>query len=208
MSDSSINIVIGGAAGQGLATIGKLMSKACVRAGYQILVDQRYMSRVRGGHNTFAIRVGSEELYGPTETIDILVALNAETIALHRDKLAESGLVVTGDDIEIHELNALRIPFKELAPKPLFHNTVALGVLGAVVCQDVAIFEKLLGETFSKKGDAVVQANIDVLRASFAWVKSQDSVFNCLDSPTGTPGRNMMINGNEAVALGNSPCPA
>ena len=201
MSDKSINIVIGGEAGQGLATIGTLMARAAVRAGYHLLVDQRYMSRVRGGHNTFAIRLGVEAVVAPREDIDILVALNAETLDLHKDALTKKAIVILGDDIEPQGTNALRIPFKELAPKPLFYNTVALGVLGSTVCLDIALFEKLLTETFAKKGDDVVQANVDVLRKAFAWVKEQESGFDCMEAAESGEER-LMLNGNEAIAMG------
>ncbi|BDQ36389.1 pyruvate ferredoxin oxidoreductase subunit alpha [Pseudodesulfovibrio nedwellii] len=201
MADTSINIVIGGAAGQGLATIGRLLSKGVTRSGYHLLVNQKYMSRVRGGHNTFAIRLGPDPIVGPTEAIDILVALNAETLELHQARLNPDAIVVAGDDIDTESFNALRIPFKELASKSLFYNTVALGVLGAVVCHDVKILEQLLAEIFAKKGDEVVQANIEVLQAAYAWVASQKYDFPCL-APPEENGKQIMVNGNEAIALG------
>lgn len=202
MSDSSINIVVGGAAGQGLATIGTLMSKAMTRAGYHILVNQKYMSRVRGGHNTFAIRLGLDPVVSPTDEIDILVALNAETVALHKVDLKEGAIVICGDDIDAGDHPGLRIPFKDLAPKPLFYNTVGLGVLGAAVCQDVTLFETLLAETFGKKGDEVVQANVDVLRKAFEWVKTQELEFSCMAIPAEDGKGKLMMDGNEAIAMG------
>ena len=54
----TINLLIGGEAGQGLVTIGQLLSKTLIKTGYDILVSQSYHSRIRGGHNTFAIRIG------------------------------------------------------------------------------------------------------------------------------------------------------
>ena len=147
MSGKSMNIVIGGAAGQGLATIGTLMSKAMTRAGFHMLVNQKYMSRVRGGHNTFAIRFGNEPVLGATEDIDILLALNAESVELHKDELTNDSIVICGDDIDAGTLPGLRIPFNDLAPKPLFFNTVGLGVLAASVCLDITLFETLLAET-------------------------------------------------------------
>jgi len=202
MSESSINIVIGGAAGQGLATIGRLMSKAIVRAGYHLLVCQKYMSRVRGGHNTYAMRIGPEPVVGPTDGIDILVALNAETLALHKEDLNEGAIVLADKTIDADGFNCLSIPFSDLAPKPLFYNIVALGVLGSTVCNDIKILERLVSEAFGKKGEAVVQANLDVLRRSFDWVKEQDFDFTCMAPPPEDAKPGMMLNGNEAIALG------
>lgn len=201
MSDKSLNIVIGGAAGQGLATIGRLLSKGVVRAGYHLHVTQKYMSRVRGGHNTFAVRLGTEPPLCPTETIDVLAALNAETLDKHSGELAANALVVAGDDLDTKGLNALRIPFKTLASKPLFHNVVVLGVLAGAIRLDISILEDLLRQTFGKKGDEILQANLDVLRKSYAWVAEQDHVCDFDAAPAAGEGR-MMVNGNEAIALG------
>lgn len=100
MADSNLNIVIGGGAGQGLATVGQLMARAVVRSGFHMLVDQKYMSRIRGGHNTFSIRIGAKPVVSITEDIDILVALNDETVTLHQDKLTANGLVIASDEID------------------------------------------------------------------------------------------------------------
>lgn len=202
MSKTSINILIGGGAGQGLATVGQLMAKAVTRAGYHLLVNQDYMSRIRGGHNTFSIRMASEPVESLTEDIDVLVALNAETVELHKDALNKGAIIIAGDEISTDGSNALRVPFKELAPKPLFYNIVALGVLGATICSESSILEDLLKETFHKKGDDVVQANIDVLRTAFEWVKKQDFDFSCIASPDNVVSGKMMMNGNEAIAMG------
>ncbi|EGB13790.1 pyruvate flavodoxin/ferredoxin oxidoreductase domain protein [Pseudodesulfovibrio mercurii] len=201
MQGKSINIVIGGAAGQGLVTIGQLLSRAVTRAGYHLVVTQRYMSRVRGGHNSYAVRISGEELLGGTEAIDILAALDAQTLDKHLGALNRGGLVVAGADLDTTGLNALRIPYADLAPKPLFHNTAMLGVLGRAVNLDLAILEELLSQTFARKGGEVVEANLEVLRRAYAWVAEQDHDFTCAVTPAGTRGR-MMLNGNEAIGLG------
>jgi len=65
MKDATFNILIGGEAGQGLITVGQILSRILVRSGYFIVVTQDYQSRIRGGHNTFAIRVGIDEVIAP-----------------------------------------------------------------------------------------------------------------------------------------------
>lgn len=202
MSQTAIYILVGGSAGQGLATIGTLMAKALTRAGYEILITQEYQSRIRGGHNTFAIRTGPEPIYGGTSAVDILVALNQETIDLHTGDLVEEAVVVSGDELNVSVGQALKIPLKKLAPKPMFYNVAALGVLGATLCGDIAILEKLLSDTFGKKGQEVVDANLSVLRDSWKWVAQQEFSFACMPPAPENTGKRMMINGNEAIALG------
>ena len=85
---NSINIVIGGEAGQGLLTVGNLLSKSLVRHGYSIVVTLSYQSRIRGGHNSYHIRVSADEIQAPQESIDLLIALNADTVSIHKDDLS------------------------------------------------------------------------------------------------------------------------
>ena len=73
MAVDTVNIVIGGEAGQGLVTIGQLLAKALVRNGYFIGVTQGYQSRIRGGHNTFAIRTGPEKFLLPRRRLTFLL---------------------------------------------------------------------------------------------------------------------------------------
>ncbi|SKA77025.1 2-oxoglutarate ferredoxin oxidoreductase subunit alpha [Paucidesulfovibrio gracilis DSM 16080] len=202
MPETAVNILVGGEAGQGLATIGELMAKALTRAGYEMAVTQDYQSRIRGGHNTFAIRAGVEPIWGPEEGIDILVALNQETVDRHGPLLKPGGVVVAGQRVELGGYSGLQVPFRELAPKPIYHNVAALGVLGATLCGDPAILEKLVSDTFSGKGDEVVRTNLEVLRKAYEWVAAQDYGFTCMPSPPEPQQERLMLHGNQALALG------
>lgn len=201
MEDKSINILIGGEAGQGLVTVGELLAKSLVMSGYDILVSQDYMSRIRGGHNTFVIRVDSKQPLSPVERVDVLVALNQETVDLHKAELSEDAVVIADKDIETGEVKALKVPFEDLAPRPIFINTAALGVAGAVLGMDKEVPAGLLSETFKKKGEDVVGKNHKVLDDAWSWVEKQDGPQRKLPG-TGERGRRMMLDGNQAIALG------
>ncbi len=51
------NILVGGEAGQGVQSVGMILSKTLAYGGYYVFADQDYESRVRGGHNFFRVRV-------------------------------------------------------------------------------------------------------------------------------------------------------
>ncbi len=201
MREMGTNIVIGGEAGQGLVTVGEFLAKALVRAGYDIVVSQDYMSRIRGGHNTFAIRVSPGAVTAPTEGIDLLVALSAETVAIHKERLTSRAVVLTDAAHGLSDFRGLAIPYKELCPKPLYENVAALGVLGTLLCLDKSWITGLIGERFGKKGQAVVDANIQVFEAAMAWAGGQKIDFTCIEPPRRTE-RRLMLHGNEALALG------
>ncbi len=201
MSDICINIVIGGEAGQGLVTVGDFLARALVRAGYEIVVTQDYMSRIRGGHNTYAIRVSPEAVHGPRESIDLLVALNQETVELHRTRLTSRALVLAEAGIPLMGHPGLSIPFKELCPRPIFENMAALGVLTQILCLERSWIEGLISEKFTKKGDQIVEENLKVFADAHAWASERQAVFSCMPPALRTEKR-LFMNGNEAIALG------
>src|SRR4030067_1706783 len=91
---SPLNIMVGGEAGQGVQSVGFILAKALARGGYHIFADQDYESRVRGGHNFYRVRAADSEIAAIADSVDILVALNSETMSLHQKELANKGVIV------------------------------------------------------------------------------------------------------------------
>lgn len=207
MELSAANILIGGEAGQGLATVGQLLAKSLVRAGYDITVTQDYQSRIRGGHNTFAIRTtmpvtDGPRVAAPINAVDILVALNQESVDMHVKDLSDHGLLLMGQSMSVDDgVNALAVPYKELIPKAIFENISALGVLCGLLGLDRSVPEGLVTQQFQKKGQEIVDQNLEVLHKSFDWIDSQDHGFKPLEKAP-ERGTQLTINGNEAIALG------
>ncbi|WP_045222938.1 2-oxoacid:acceptor oxidoreductase subunit alpha [Desulfonatronum thioautotrophicum] len=205
---ASRNILIAGEAGQGLITIGMLLAKALARTGYEIFVTQSYQSRIRGGHNTLAIRTGVGPLRSAIREVDMLIALNRESIALHQDELTENALVLF-DAEHVSDLpegsdqpRILQIPFAELAPKKVFHNIVAMGVATKLLGLPETVITDLVREAFAAKKAELVEQNLEVLRSAMDWANDQSAPDSTLPSdPPGPTGR-MVLDGNQAVALG------
>ena len=53
------NLLIGGAAGQGIDTVADILEKLLKRSGYNVFTARDFMSRIRGGHNFSLIRFGT-----------------------------------------------------------------------------------------------------------------------------------------------------
>jgi len=193
------NILIGGEAGQGLVTVGQLLSRILVRQGYRIVVTQSYESRIRGGHNTFAVRVSPDAVEAPAEAIDLLVALNDETVTLHGPELSAEGLVVADETFCDSDERCLRVPFKELAPEQ-FKNIAALGVMCALLGLEEEHAAHIVDEAFGTKHPEMVEGNRSALNKAFAWTAGKNSAFRKL--PAADKQHRIMLNGNEALALG------
>jgi 2-oxoglutarate ferredoxin oxidoreductase subunit alpha len=192
-----VNILIGGEAGQGLQTIGSIFAKSLVRSGFSIHVTQTYESRVRGGHNTFSIRVGPEKVLAGQEAIDILIALNEETIDLHQKDLTKSGLVIGDGDWKRKGKNWIALPLKEFGEKT-YWNTACMGVASGLIGLDEHVVAKAIEDTFGKERS---KENWKVLEASYHWLKEQSLDWQKFpDIPR--PAKHLVMNAHEAVALG------
>lgn len=94
MTDRSVSIKIGGAAGQGVQTVSGILSTVLTRSGYYVFSVQSYESRIRGGHTFTLLRAGNRQFSGAQRTIDILVCLTEETYHRHVDEVRQGGIVV------------------------------------------------------------------------------------------------------------------
>ena len=199
-NDNTLNILIGGEAGQGLVTVGQLLAKSLVRSGYSIVVTQDYQSRIRGGHNTFAIRVGHEEVIAPKESIDLLVALDMNTVNMYRKALDPGGIVVLDESLGIDGVSFLKVPFKELSQER-FSNIAALGAAGSLLGLDEELMARTLDAFFGKKDAGLGAENRRVLGVAAAWAAEYATSSHKLPSIP-NPSQRLMMNGNEAIALG------
>jgi 2-oxoglutarate ferredoxin oxidoreductase subunit alpha len=200
MEIRDLNVLIGGEAGQGLVTIGDLLAKSLVRAGYPIVVSQSYQSRIRGGHNTYAIRVSPDSIEAPRETFDLLVALNAETVTLNRKELGDDGLIVADVTHGTDSDNCLQVPYQDLGEQK-YTNVVALGVVCSLLGLNRESISRTLDAAFGKKDPQVAEKNRQVLKNAFTWCEQQAPSFPTLPA-IAEPGKRLLMNGNEAIALG------
>jgi len=201
MSDGSFNILIGGEAGQGLATIGELLAKAFGRGGYSLVTTSTYESRVRGGHSTVALRVSAEKVASPSESFDLLVALNPETVKLHRKELSAQGLIILDEAFQVDDEACIRVPFKELA-KGKFSNIAAVGVVGFLLGLEEQSLLGVLVDFFGKKKPQLAGENRETLVKAFRWAAQLPSSFHRKLTLISDPAPRLVMNGNQAIALG------
>ena len=137
--DKEITIRITGEAGQGIQTVGTMLCSLFRSCGLHIFANQDYMSRIRGGNNYFQIRIKDAPVFTLREKPDIIVALDAQSVALHKTALAAGGcLVLDKKKFNISESDDafFDVPLYDLATNvggsEIFLNTVSCGVVTAI----------------------------------------------------------------------------
>ena len=131
-----ITFRIGGEAGQGVESGGAGFAKALARAGYHVVGTPDYYERIRGGHNSFTIRVSDEPVYAVGESVDVLIAMDSESLVRHVDKLTPQSAIVIDEETRVPDgaLDAYRgvvarLPLLKIATDhgaPVMVNTGAL----------------------------------------------------------------------------------
>ncbi len=200
-------IKIGGEAGQGIQTIGDTLAKVFCRSGYHVFAHQDYESRIRGGHNFFQIRFSDKPITAPKEKIDILVALDKESIQQHADEISEIGQIIYDSSAikQKHDKpHFLDIPFINLAVEhggnKIMANTVATGAVLGMLGMDIDILIGIIRDAFRKKGEEVINANIKAVMAGYDFAAKQ--CLKCSFSVTPLSDPKMLIGGNDAIGFG------
>jgi 2-oxoglutarate/2-oxoacid ferredoxin oxidoreductase subunit alpha len=201
MERRDLNLLIGGEAGQGLVTIAMILTRALVRSGYYIVVTQSYQSRIRGGHNTFAIRLSTQEITASRAGVDFLIALNEETVALHQEEMASDGLILLDERFDRGNDKFLKVPFKQFADDRTV-NVAYLGILANLLGLDETIVFQSLEDYFGAKKPEVTEKNRQIFSQAFEWAESRQLPAKVKLAPAADRQARLMLNGNEAIALG------
>ena len=210
----SITVKIGGEAGFGIMSSGSMLARAFARHGYFVFTLNEYPSLIRGGHNIVTVRVATEKFSSLDRSLDILIALNKETVELHKNELAKGTVVVF--DPRDYEWRAEELPtgvilvpvsFRDIVEKlgweVVMRNPVALGASVAILGSPFEFLTEVISDQFTRKGEAVVNHNIEIARAGYDAVGDVSSKLSSsrLDSVEKNKDY-LLINGSEAVGLG------
>ncbi|MEJ5228122.1 2-oxoacid:acceptor oxidoreductase subunit alpha [Thermodesulfovibrio sp.] len=201
------SIKIGGEAGQGIQTVGETLSRLFARAGYYVFTHQDYESRIRGGHNFYQIRISDKPITASRTPIDILVALDRESIIQHERELSPTGHVLYDSSYlkeKYEKANFLDVPLFDLAIKhggsKIMANTVAVGAVVGMLGMKPDIMYELIKKTFKKKGSEVIEANLRASEAGYNFAR--EHCLTCSFMVSGFESPKMLITGNEAIGAG------
>lgn len=192
----SLNVLIGGAAGQGIDTTAAIFEKLLKQAGFFVLTSRDFMSRIRGGHNFILVRFGAESISSHSYRLDALVALNEETILLHKDQLSEKGIILCDQAVATDDPRAVRINMQQIAKdlgNPRVSGSVAIGALLGLFGLGLSQVKTVLPH-FVHEAD--VEVNRQAVEAGFQGVGQH---FTC---QPGQFAKCLSITGNQALALG------
>ncbi len=209
---SEYTIRVGGAAGQGMQFIGSLLAKCFSDAGFYTFTHQDYMSRIKGGHNFYQLRIANHPVASSRNKIDILLALNQQTIEIHAQDLNEGGFILYDPKtIKQHysQPGFIQIPFvdiiTDLGLNKVMTSSVATGaILGSAGFENILDFRNIIHNFISVATEEVITSQTDAAQAGLDFVQQNiDSQQRLKPLKLIEQNKDLtLINGNQAIGMG------
>ncbi|PTF96797.1 2-oxoacid:acceptor oxidoreductase subunit alpha [Staphylococcus chromogenes] len=202
---------VGGQQGEGIESTGEIFATAMNRKGYYLYGYRHFSSRIKGGHTNNKIRVSTTPVHAISDDLDILIAFDQETIVLNHHEMRDDSVILADSKAkpekpEDCKAQFIVLPFTEIAKElgtPLMKNMVAIGATAALMQLQTETFETLIQNMFEKKGEKVVQLNIEALNEGYRVMSEQRENITgdfILEEGSGAPHLYMI--GNDAIGLG------
>ncbi|MDD1661774.1 MAG: 2-oxoacid:acceptor oxidoreductase subunit alpha [Methanomicrobiales archaeon] len=195
MAEGEVSVLIGGKAGEGISSAGQVIAQLLGQLGYQVYMYFDYPSLIKGGHNFAIIRGAPRKVGAVRSGVDILLALDQETLHLHEGRLNDRGVVVFNSDTAKHP-SGVGVPIRSIlaaeeAPA-VMGNSAILGAFARAVGMEWHLAERVFTKYFRKGTDR----NLRIARRAY------DASEERLRIPAaGTPGL-PALTGNEAMGIG------
>ncbi|MDD4980807.1 MAG: 2-oxoacid:acceptor oxidoreductase subunit alpha [Candidatus Omnitrophica bacterium] len=194
-----LSILIGGRAGFGIDRAGGIIGRLLNRMGYHIYIYRDYPSIIRGGHTFSIIRASKNRIASHRDKIDVILALNQDTLDFHKKRLNEGCFFIFDSEQVKPQMGpncGLGLPLgkllkEELAPE-IMRNTCIIGALTKAIGADFGILEDTLKKELAKDLDLnlkVARRGFDAARELFNFEPLQQKSLP-------------FLTGNQALALG------
>ena len=208
---ADFNWAIGGEAGDGIDSTGKIFAQALSRAGRHVYTSKDFASRIRGGYTAYKIRTAVEPVQSVVDRLDVLIALTPRTIDENLGELHDNSVIIydgertTMKNAEIpDEMVGLNVPLKRLAEEAggaIMRNVVALGAACAVADFPIENLDEAVEKRFGNKGQKLVDNNKEAARAGRQYVHDEYDL-NLPYALETTDNDYVLLNGDEAIGMG------
>ena len=198
-----VSIKIGGGAGQGIQTVGLLMTAVCQKVGLHVMGINDFESRIRGGHSFFQLRISDQPICAAHHTIHLLICLDQKTYDLHQHELDPDGLILAESEMNISKPGVLPLAFTDMAKKAgslATANTVAASACLALFGAPFELFDQAVSQLFKEKSKELIDKNRKAAKMGFMAVQNQPFKW-AFDWNTGKTPLGL-IEGAQAIALG------
>ena len=202
--------------GTGSASANFLFAKAIFRMGIPVSPKNIFPSNIQGLPTWYEVRVSEKGYLGRRAGIDLMVAVNAQSMAQDVKDVQAGGYFMYDSTKKLpsayirEDIHYLGIPMMEMSnanftdarQRQLFKNIIYVGALAQLLGIEFSVLEALLAEQFAGK-ERLIAPNIKALKLGM------DYVIEHFNQPMGfhlerrdKVGKSILIDGNTACGLG------
>jgi 2-oxoglutarate ferredoxin oxidoreductase subunit alpha len=203
--------------GSGSASANGMFAKALFRMGIPVATRNIFPSNIQGLPTWFDVRVSEKGYLGRREGVDIMVAMNAETLVEDVASVSPGGYLLYDNSkplaktLRRSDITEIGIPistmllpeFTDPKQRSLFKNITYLGALAGLLNIEFEVITGMVATQYKGK-DALIAPNIHALELG------RDYAYDYLNAPlplqvrrSDLVGDRIMIDGNAAAGLGS-----
>ncbi|MDR2954360.1 MAG: indolepyruvate oxidoreductase subunit beta [Prevotella sp.] len=190
-----LDIILSGVGGQGILSIAAIIGEAALKEGLHIKQAEVHGMSQRGGDVQSNLRISSEQIYSdliPKGGADAIISLEPMEALRYLPYLSQEGWIVTNTTpyVNIPNYPELDTILKELSSFPNVilldvdalakeagsgraSNMVLLGAASVILGMEHTKLEEAIEKLFSRKGEKIVEMNINAFRAGRAAGEDQ-----------------------------------
>ena len=202
--------------GSGSASANNMFAKAVFRMGIPVSPHNIFPSNIQGLPTWYEVRISEDNYLGRREGVDLMVAMNEQTIKADIDAVLPGGFVLYDSSKQLssnvlrNDVHYLPIPLKDIclnefdkpAQRQLFKNIVYVGALSALLDIDFKILTDMVSDQFRGK-EKLISPNIHSLELGYQYASE---TFKCplplkLKKCNQTQNK-ILMDGNTAIGLG------
>lgn len=200
--------------GSGSASANNLFAKSIFRMGIPVSPHNIFPSNIQGLPTWYEVRVNDKGYLGRRDGVDLMVAVNEQTIVRDIESVLPGGYVLYDSSKALRPLrkdvNLLPIPLKEIClrefehpgQRQLFQNIVYVGALAAFLSIDFEILTNMVSQQFRGK-EKLILPNVHALELGYHYANDN---FDCPLPIRLKPSRKakgkILMDGNTAIGLG------
>lgn len=202
--------------GTGSASANFLFAKAIFRMGIPVSPKNIFPSNIQGLPTWYEVRVSDKGYLGRREGIDLMVCVNAQSMAQDVRDVRPGGYFMYDSSKRLpaeflrEDIYFLGIPMMEMSnaaftdprQRQLFKNIIYVGALAALLNIEFSVLETLLAEQFAGK-ERLIPPNIKALKLGMDYVLEHfNKRLEFYLERRSLVGNKILIDGNTACGLG------
>lgn len=210
---TDISLLLSGEAGQGLQTLERLMLGVFKHAGWHVYSYSEFMSRIRGGNNSTALRIASVPVHACRERIDICVPFSASALERFVKRITPETLILGDSEIipgryQEQGLSVVDVPLTRMAREAggaMSLNMIVLGLLSGFLGVDLGLVTTQMGASLSGTDNERLAGSIAAAtkgHASGVLLREQKRGALPVLARDEALGEALLMNGIDAVGLG------